>query len=426
MSDDTEKMVWVDTSETEPHPVESTPAQESEQSSNTSSSPDTSMKSNEVEQSRERASNQKAKNSTPIERPQSNDRISHVSRAGAFEGKVGTTHDSGTKLGIVGGVGVGKSYLFRALVYQLQQIDKSGPLSYFLNDAVTLYEASEDKSQWILSDTLKFTQPYETWVKLSPTRDITQKWYRLSIPIRSGVLNRTKREINLEFFDGAGEHLASTNETGKNTWANHYEDTDVMVFCLPFWAAFPKPVQEMNQDEYDSLNKAIESFRVVVNNFLGLRRSKSSKSKVKCIIALTMADDILRSPIAEELSNTWFRPFKLVLGQTPQNLGSYFKRVSKGSGVSLYLANAKRVSDILISQMESNRSLTDILNKLDLGEGRPWILPVSAIDGDLLDSEDTQKLDVDDLRRRHLPAPIPAHIELLLLVTLSQHTNALM
>jgi hypothetical protein len=63
-------------------------------------------------------------------------------------------------------------------------------------------------------------------------------------------------------------------------------------------------------------------------------------------------------------------------------------------------------------------------SQLDLGAGEPWIVPLSAIDGDRL-----AVLEADPTAhpaRRRLAPPIPLHVELPLLVALCSRSNALM
>jgi hypothetical protein len=64
-------------------------------------------------------------------------------------------------------------------------------------------------------------------------------------------------------------------------------------------------------------------------------------------------------------------------------------------------------------------------SELNFGYGLPWIVPVSAVDGN--------KLEQAEADREHAPkyryvgaAPIPAHVELPLLAAMCEHHNALM
>jgi hypothetical protein len=101
------------------------------------------------------------------------------------------------------------------------------------------------------------------------------------------------------------------------------------------------------------------------------------------------------------------------------------KQLRRGSGVARYLANARTISEVLHEEFAASLDprVGSIPQKLDFGAGRPWLIPVSAIEGDTLDEIEKEFPNPDD--RPNLRAPIPVHVELPLLVALCERDNAL-
>lgn len=322
------------------------------------------------------------------------------------------------KVGIIGGKGVGKSYLFQAMVYRTYAGIQSGAMTYFIeNDATRLFSALKRTDRASTVNLANFVKNYETWRRLPQTLLDEQKWYRLRLPFRAGWLGGRRSALDVEYFDGSGEGFfqAVRNAQNADLWRQGYLDARVMVFCLPLWAAFPG--SGLSEQDWQWRDGVIEGFEQVVQNYLDVRRFGKREHPVATILALTMADDP-RSALST-LRQRWIAPYA-------QASHVYLKQLRTGSGVALYLANARRISEALADEFRGSRDpkVASIPQKLDLGAGPPWLVPVSAIDGTFLD--ELEKQYPGQTPRPRLPGPVPIHVELPFLLALAERDNALM
>ncbi len=322
------------------------------------------------------------------------------------------------KVGIVGGKGVGKSYLFQAMVYRTSAGKKAGALTYYLEkDAVRLFSALQRDSEARTMNLVRFIKNFKSWQRLPPTKLIDQRWYRLRLRYRTGLLGRRRAALEVEFFDGSGEGFFEARKSRANNalWREGYLDARVMVFCLPIWAAFPD--SGMSEGDWKERDLALEGFEQVVQNYMDLREQNQREEPVQTILALTMADD--RRCALRTLRDRWMAPYM----DSPE---TFLRQLRTGSGVARYVANAQRVSKALHEEFAAVResTISGIPQKLDFGAGEPWIVPVSAIEGEFLDSlEETYPPGTE---RPRLAPPVPVHVELPLLVALCDRHNALM
>ena len=335
------------------------------------------------------------------------------------------------KLGIVGGKGVGKSYLFQAMVYRTFAGLQSGALTYYLEHSGShLFIGSGSTGNVHTVDTavarslnrVRFIDKYRSWQRLPFTSRQGQQWYRLRLLFQTGFLGRDQSSIDVEFFDASGEGLMALQAMDKNErelWRRAYLDAHVMVFCLPLWAAFPD--SSLTDTDWDERAYVLADFEQVVQNYRDMRSREHETRPVTTVLALTMADD--RRSALQTLRARWITPYM----DSPH---TYLKQLRTGRGVARYLANARRVSEALHEEFASSRDprVVDMPN-LDFGRGRPWIVPLSAIEGARLDDLETRYPNPDDparLRASRNSAPTPVHVELPLLVALCERDNALM
>lgn len=329
------------------------------------------------------------------------------------------------KLGIVGSKGVGKSYLFHSMVYRLINTIQAGALSYFLKDSnIEIWETIDKSSNAIKLGFTDFLENYIDWRRLAPTKKGTQKWYRLSIPYRSGLLGRAQRSIDVEFFDGAGETYSEGDSDSQKYWEDNFKDASVIVFCLPLWVAFPIKEHKNAKLRREILN----GFERVVNAYQELRNSENIKISTKSILALTMSDEVEKTSLNSDLVETWLKPYMLDSSDDSPD-ASFFKKMNNGGAVNRYLANARKVSNILNKKFKTSNDVlvSNVPESLAFKAGLPWIIPVSAIRGDFLQTiEDIDEQNKERPDNFSLPDHNPAHVELPLLVALCEHTNALM
>jgi len=321
------------------------------------------------------------------------------------------------KMGIVGGKGVGKSYLFQAMVYRTYAGGKAGAMSYYLeNDAIRLFAALDRKERARTVNLVTFIRRYVSWDRLPQTKVFDQKWYRLRLPYRTGAFGKRRSALDVEFFDGSGEGFFQAMRTAKNRaiWRDGYLDARVMVFCLPIWVAFPD--SGLTEEDWLERRDVLEGFERTVQNFTDLRTLNKRTQPVCSILALTMADD--RRSALKHLRDRWITSYL----DSPQ---TFLQRLRRDGGVARYLANARKISEALHEEFAAvaDPLVAAIPQKLDFYGGKPWLIPVSAIDGSFLE-EIEQRFHKE--RPPTLPPPIPAHVELPLLVALCERENALM
>lgn len=319
------------------------------------------------------------------------------------------------KLGIIGGKGVGKSYLFQAMVYRTFSGPQSGALNYYL-DGIRLFYAIRRSDRAQTLNLSKFIKKYGSWERLPQTLATTQAWYRLRLRFRTGLLGGQRAAMDVEYFDGSGEGFFQAHRTAENRkiWREGYLDARVMVFCLPLWAAFP--ASGLSPEDWKWRDDILEGFEQVIQNYTDLRSLNKRTTPVKSILALTMADD--RRCALSTLHDKWISPYI----DSPH---TYLRQLKSGAGISRYLANARTVSEAMHAEFEASRDprVSSIPQSLDFG-GRPWLVPLCAIEGGRL--EQVEKEFPHPGERPPLHAPVPAHVELPLLVALCERDNALM
>jgi len=320
------------------------------------------------------------------------------------------------KLGIVGGKGVGKSFLFQALVYRTYSKAQAGAVGLYL-DKTRLFYALQRKDKAQSLSLTEFGKKYRFWERLPQTKLTTQQWYRLRLSYGTGIWGKRPAAMDIEFFDGAGENFfeASRKQAGvRQLWREGYLDARVMVFCLPLWAAFPG---KMTPEDWQAREDLIGGFESVLRNYEDLRVEGKRTQPVRSILAFTMADDPRNALV--KLYDKWIVPYM-------DSPAQYLSRLQSESGVARYLANARRVSEALHRELLATRDprVSSIRQKLDFGGGLPWLILLSAIEGKRLDQIEQKYQDPKE--RIGLPEPVPVHVELPLLVALCERHNALM
>jgi hypothetical protein len=262
----------------------------------------------------------------------------------------------------------------------------------------------------------RFVKKYASWERLPTTIAVAQEWYRLRLRYRTGIFGGERSALDVEFFDGSGEGFFEAARTPENRklWREGYLKARVMVFCLPIWAAFPG--DNLKREDWQKREELIEGFEQVVQNYTDMRTLNGQTQPVCSILALTQADD--RRSGLQALRDRWIQPYM----DSPH---TYLRQLRRGSGIARYLANARTVSAALHEEFDAARDpqVAAIPESLEFGRGRPWLIPVSAIEGGLLDSVAGQP----EAERDPAPyPPVPVHVELPLLVALCERDNALM
>ena len=340
-----------------------------------------------------------------------------------LEGEQAPVEGHTFKVGLLGGKQVGKSYLFQSMVYRTHGRDM-GALSYYLSKAnVRVYgrryfdgtsdATADEKFRPIKSHLL--IEEYQRWDRLGTTARTAQMWYRIHLPFRSGWIGRKRSDMEIRFLDGSGDHFQSgiQTEEDRKLWTDAFVEARAIVFCLPMWAAFPE-YKALSDDQVVEREGFLKHFYGVVHTYEELRMASGAEHPVRVIIALTQAD----SPLCDgNTQRAWITPYV-------RNPKRYLRQLRTGGGVARYLASARAVSQYLceICDQTNEQAVSKLLN-LDYGCGAPWLIPVTAIDGEQLARVEANR--VSDAERLRIGPPVPAHVELPLLIAMSDQHNAL-
>ena len=324
-----------------------------------------------------------------------------------------------SKIGLLGGKQVGKSYLFHGIVYRTLDNDRAGAVSRYIRSS-NLWVADSSDANPVPVQINRLIKSYEGWLPFGSTVfRVDERWYRLRLEFNNGLLGKDRAYLDLEFLDGSGEGF--TRPLGmltQSTWEAAFKNAGIMVFCLPIWAAFPA---DLNSDDQNLREIYLEHFGIVLGNYRAIR---NSALKVRTILALTMSDDDVRCSL-RDLIQRWVKPY---MEDPEANLGKLRSR----SGITRYLAGAHKISDYLLQQFRAIRSsplVSKIPKDLDFGHGLPWIIPVSAVEGKTLKSiDEARKINPKsvELDAKKFGPPVPVHVELPLLAAICENHNALM
>jgi hypothetical protein len=210
------------------------------------------------------------------------------------------------------------------------------------------------------------------------------------------------RSLDLSETDGKPSSLSA------KVWLT-FEQTRVMVFCLPAWAAFPD--HDMTDQRWAKRQTLLDGFKQVLFNYTQLRRRHGLR-KTRIVVALTQADDehfALRT-----LRERWIEAY---VDHSDANL----ERLAQVSGPTRYLAAARAVSDYVRDEFKrvSDLSVRTLPDNLELEGEKPWFIPVTAVNGQTLQNMKSGDSDWPG-------DPVPAHVELPLLLALCDEHNILM
>jgi hypothetical protein len=312
-----------------------------------------------------------------------------------------------TKVGLLGGKGAGKSYLFQSIVYRTAG-SHSGAIAYF-TPQVRLWRSPGLNMPHDKVNVRRFLSAYAQWLRLPTTRREDAVWYRLRLSCPAGLklFKRSRVEMDIDFLDGSGEAFEGAMEGMADIWQGAFQDAAIMIFCLPLWVLFPG---DLKPEDEELRGKLLEGFENVVNKYDQIR---NPSIQVRSILALTMADD--RRCALRTLRQRWIESY---VDQHRKVLSSIKSR----RGVPQYLASARAVSNYLYHELEHAPHLESAIpSRVQFGEEKPWLLPVSAVKGDYLES-----LEKNGGTRPGGREPIPAHVEIPLLYALCDRFNALM
>ncbi|MBL8213837.1 MAG: hypothetical protein JNK87_24175 [Bryobacterales bacterium] len=328
---------------------------------------------------------------------------------------------SNSHIGIIGPTNSGKTYLFQALAYQLSSPTRYGVLSRFMKpNSVHLYRCTgrdRDKGEMLPLD--QFNRDYQNWTELPPTDPGTAKWFHLTFDGPSGWWGTRDKSMKITFVDVSGEdYAASFNLADKgrdtheglraNIW-HTYADARVMVFCLPIWVAFPG--SNMQASDWAAREGLWQGFLRVFANYVKLRKevkNQFGRQRTRIVLALTHGDD-QRSALYT-LRQEWIDTYIHVEQTVRDHLASR-------SGATEYLAVARSISSYIRDEFArlEEPALRDLPGRLVLDGEQPWFIPVTAVDGAILESGGSSS-----------QRPTPAHVDLPVLLALCDSDNLLM
>lgn len=328
------------------------------------------------------------------------------------------------QIGILGPSESGKTYLFQGLVYRVETPGEYGVLGrYVKKNGVFLWQCSKPANladpatkghYW---DLRKFNRDFKRWRELPATPPGRAFWYYLLLSTRTGWMGFRESRIKVTFIDCAGEEyqkdldLENQEALSTQVWST-FEQARVMVFCLPIWAAFPGSTMK-GKDWIDRTNM-IEGFSQVLSNYWLLRSELRNRGRsvprTRIVLALTQADDA-RCGLTT-LRERWIDTY---VANDRDNL----RKLARISGPTKYLATARAVSDYVRSEFGrvADKEIRTLPGRLEIDGEQPWFIPVTAINGATLK---------DATKAKSAGDPVPAHIELPLLLALCDGHNILM
>jgi hypothetical protein len=332
---------------------------------------------------------------------------------------------------ILGPVASGKTYLFRAIVYRLSQEGQQGVISrYLAPQGVGLWTKTVTKLEVLNGQTFDYSRgrseslyafnaPYRRWEKLPRTSGDAFDRHTLVIDYSTGWRGQKVKSMCLTFLDCAGEVQKNgrVDPLGNEAW-NAYRDARVVVFCLPAWAAFPadptvveaSPVLHGQawRNFVKNREDMLDQFQVILENYTSLWQ-EMKRPPIRVMLALTQADDVTSG--LRTLADRWIREFG-------RDSGKHLARLARGGGTTKYLTAGRQVSQYVSREFSraTEQRVRKLPSQLALAGKKPWIIPVSAIDGAVLAG-----------RKPHDGnEPEPVHVELPLLLALCEAHNALM
>jgi hypothetical protein len=330
--------------------------------------------------------------------------------------------DQSTRIGILGGRQVGKSYYFQALVQTLIHSAASGSggsgvLSRYLRGRPpeVWHSLTSNDEKPALIDTSVLAAEYRGWRRLPTTTRNAQRWYQLVMTFGTGLTGQKNWKLAVDFLDGSGELLevGLAVEAMAAIWERAYRKATIMVFCLPLWVLFPDR-RVMRPEDVKERDRILAIFGNLVNTYKEVR---DHKLNVQTFLALTMADD--RRGSLEALRRRWIEPC------TGNRRRLQLEKLGSLQGVPQYLASARQVSNYLYKEIRYSEDtrVQEVPGKLTFGNP-PWLVPVSAIDGEKLAAIEAERRagTLDGV----YDEPRPAHVELPLLAAMCECQNALM
>jgi hypothetical protein len=334
------------------------------------------------------------------------------------------------QIGIIGGKGSGKTYLFHALVARTTVGRDAGALANYLDGNTQVNASDRHDSEGTSLHPADLSEDYRKWFELDQTLEAHKKWYTLRLRYRTGFVGMAERRLDVRFLDGPGEIYQQNLQP---FWETAFLQARVMIFCLPLWVAFPADaLTHHSEEERASL---LRNFHRTVNNYRQLRddavaRQVSPPKRVRAVLALTAADDMDTS--LTELRSQWILPY-MEFGRAAAHLRKL--RSSEGA-VMRYLVNAQRISRYLEQKFQESRDqdVRRIPADLRFDGGDPFLAPLSSVSGAKLqrvkelEADNPSLVQKNSLDRIALSKdpPVPVHVELPLLVVLCEATNALM
>lgn len=322
------------------------------------------------------------------------------------------------RLGLLGGTNVGKTYLLNGMFHRLQGGSRlGGALAALISDSHGLrLFCKRTKDGSTTTTRAKLTQvlrPYLNNEKIASTVTDDETWFALDLPCNLGSLKSNPNEISIKIVDSRGEDIAQKlNVSSIRDWAQKFVNTDVMIFCLPLWVLFPGDHLEASDKTF--VHEAFTAFEQIVENVSDAMKQEALRP-VPTVLMLTMADDdrVDGGSELDSLQENWINDHR-------ENFAEHMRQLRTPKGMMNYLSNAREMSEFIDALVErnGNASAYQLVRQLNFGSGKPWLIPVSAIDGNEI-------LDVGLYADEITNEPVPVHVEFPILLGILHKMKAL-
>ena len=338
------------------------------------------------------------------------------------------------RVALLGGAHSGKRALFQAMAYRAGGRRRAGALASLLGPGAGKVRCLGAESRPAADETERLARAFEGWRCLNSDLDEAPASkphspagrYRLELPYPTGWLGRPVARMQVDLFPTSllPQHTPQPAPPTTPLPTPLPQDerellrrTRVLIFAVPFWACLPRPdvgeeVVAAGREHLDVLGQQV----------LAVKEARQGGERASIFLALTLADDERGG--LPDLREAWIH--RAIEGHR-----RHANRLRRPQYLLTYLQNARRISEHLhrvlagaeagaLRSAAPPSSAAAVHELLELeGPERTWLLPVSALDARIAE---------------HVAAggaapgepPVPAHVELPLLLALCEHAEALL
>ncbi|MCG8458754.1 MAG: hypothetical protein MI919_20940 [Holophagales bacterium] len=319
------------------------------------------------------------------------------------------------RVALLGGARSGQRALFQAMAYRAGGRRRAGALASLIAPGAGKVERLGEDGRPAADETERLVGDYEGWrcmmdADLDGGPDSEQESptgrYRLELPYPTGWLGCSPARLHVDLYPPSLLQLPLPPGEQKLL-----QRARVLIFAVPFWACLPR--RDVGEEVVAAGREHLEALG---RQIFGVQEARRGGERASIFFALTLADDERGG--LPDLREAWIH-------RTIEGHRRLAKRLRRPRYLLTYLDNARRISEhlhrlLIGAEADASRSAgAAVLELLELeGSERAWLLPVSALDSRIAENVAAGGSAPGE-------PPIPAHVELPLLLTLCEHAEAL-